>query len=118
MGPDRPHGCAVLRVISVLVTVADAQGMSYYGATTLAKRLHLSAVELDAARAGLIELDLIAYQAPLYQVLALGAPAALRTPPALAIAPVPRSPAVPGTRRAGPISLAQLIALERSHAQV
>jgi len=101
-----------------LVTVADAQGMSYYGATTLAKRLHLSAVELDAARAGLIELDLIAYQAPLYQVLALGAPAALRTPPALAIAPVPRSPAVPGTRRAGPISLAQLIALERSHAQV
>jgi len=120
-----------------LVTVADAQGLSYYGGTTLAKRLHLTAVELDAARAGLIELDLIAYQAPLYQVLALGAPAP-RTPPALAIAPIPRSPELDacraGTHSAkpalsassrtasapagGPISLAQLIALERSHAQV
>ncbi len=63
-----------------LVTVADAQGLSYYGGATLAKRLHLGAQELGAARSQLIELDLIAYQTPLYQVLALckGAP---RRPP-------------------------------------
>ena len=55
-----------------LVTVADAEGLSYYGNETLAKRLHLSAAELVAARAQLVELDLLAYQAPLYQVLSLG----------------------------------------------
>ncbi len=47
-----------------LVTVADAQGLSYYGAATLAKRLRLSESELQGARAQLIEIDLIAYQAP------------------------------------------------------
>lgn len=54
-----------------LVTVADAQGLSYYGSATLAKRLGMSAEELAAARARLIEVDLLAYEAPLYQVLAL-----------------------------------------------
>ncbi len=54
-----------------LVTVADAQGLSYYGESTLATRLHLSHEELVAARAQLIKIELIAYQAPLYQVLAL-----------------------------------------------
>ena len=54
-----------------LVTVADAQGLSYYGAATLAKRLHLSEQELGGTRLQLIELDLIAYPAPLYQVLSL-----------------------------------------------
>lgn len=111
------HGCALYLF---LVTVADAQGLSYYGASTLAKRLHLSAQELDAARAGLIALDLIAYQAPLYQVLALGAPA-----PRVLTGPLPHPPPVlraprrtTNQRATGPISLAQLIALERSHAHV
>ena len=54
-----------------LVTVADAQGLSYYGESTLTSRLHLSNEELVAARAQLIKIELIAYQAPLYQVLAL-----------------------------------------------
>ena len=64
-----------------LVTVCDAQGLSYYGAATLARRLHLSDEDLDAARRQLIELDLIAYRVPLYQVLALpGAVAAPRPP--------------------------------------
>ncbi len=54
-----------------LVTVADAQGLSYYGESTLARRLHLSHEELLAARAQLVKIELIAYQAPLYQVLAL-----------------------------------------------
>lgn len=86
-----------------LVTVADAQGLSYYGSTTLARRLHLSVPEFGTARAQLIELDLIAYEAPLYQVLSLsrGAP---RRPPRSAAAPTPlRGPG------AGPVSLAHLI---------
>ena len=59
-----------------LVTVADAQGLSYYGHATLARRLQLTEPELITVRAELIALDLIAYQAPLYQVLSLegGAP--------------------------------------------
>ena len=44
-----------------LVTVADAQGLSYYGGTTLMQRLHLSIEELGAARRQLIDLDLVAY---------------------------------------------------------
>ena len=54
-----------------LVTVADAQGLSYYGESTITARLHLSHEELIAARAQLVKIELIAYQAPLYQVLAL-----------------------------------------------
>ena len=65
-----------------LVTVADAQGLSYYGESTLTARLHLSREELVAARAQLIKIELIAYQAPLYQVLALPATPARGPAPA------------------------------------
>lgn len=54
-----------------LVTVADAQGLSYFGEPTLMQRLHLQAAELHAARERLVELQLLAYQTPLYQVLEL-----------------------------------------------
>jgi hypothetical protein len=89
-----------------LVTVADVQGLSYYGAATLAQRLRLSAQELEAARTQLIALELIAYQAPLYQVLALpGTKAVTRpaSPELAAVAPV-RS-----TSNTGPVSLAHLL---------
>lgn len=66
-----------------LVTVADAQGLSYYGGPALAQRLKLTPDELLAARAQLIGLDLIAYEAPLYQVLAIpGTPAPPEPPSA------------------------------------
>ena len=87
-----------------LITVADAQGLSYYGAATLARRLHLSDKQFAAARQQLIELDLIAYRSPLYQVLALpGTVAAPR--------PVPRAPATTGATTGGgqPVSLATLL---------
>ena len=89
-----------------LVTVADVQGLSYYGSATLAQRLHLSSQELDSAREQLIALELIAYQAPLYQVLALpGTKAAARpSPPELAAAAPMRS-----TSNVGPVSLAHLL---------
>ena len=60
-----------------LVTVSDAQGLSYYGEATLTARLRLSTEELDVARQQLLQIELVAYQAPLYQVLALSG----NTPP-------------------------------------
>lgn len=96
-----------------LVTVADAQGLSYYGGATLMQRLQLSAEELAAARGQLIDLDLIAYQAPLYQVLAISAPkAAPLTVPASAAASAspPSAPTIPSAPAAGaPVSLARLL---------
>jgi hypothetical protein len=67
---DRCEGRAAALYL-FLVTVADAQGLSYYGESTLTARLHLSSEQLVVARAQLIKIELIAYQAPLYQVLAL-----------------------------------------------
>jgi hypothetical protein len=55
----------------VLVCVADAQGLSYYGDASLCRRLHLSLDRLAKARRDLVALDLIAYEPPLYQVLSL-----------------------------------------------
>jgi hypothetical protein len=96
-----------------LVTVADAQGLSYYGSATLMQRLHLSTEELSAARQQLIDLDLLAYESPLYQVLAIpGTTAASR---AASSPPAPTSASAPAAvDSAAPVSLAQLLGqLER-----
>ena len=66
---------AALALYLFLVTVADAQGLSYYGDARLAKSLLMPAARLAQARSDLIRLKLIAYAAPLYQVLALDPPA-------------------------------------------
>ncbi len=55
----------------VLVTVADAQGLSYYSDATLSRLLKLDPLPLVQARQQLIAADLVAYQKPLAQVLAL-----------------------------------------------
>jgi hypothetical protein len=55
----------------LLVTVADAQGLSYYSDSVLARRLSMAPARLSQARADLLRTRLIAYQRPLYQVLAL-----------------------------------------------
>jgi hypothetical protein len=70
-------GLEAMGLYLVLVTVADAQGLSYYGDASLARLLSMPAPRLAAARAELIGLDLIAYERPLYQVLSLDVP----TPP-------------------------------------
>src|SRR5580704_17097623 len=62
----------------VLVTVADAQGLSYYSEATLSRLLKLDLVQLAQFRQQLVSADLLAYQKPLYQVLAL--PPAPTTP--------------------------------------
>lgn len=54
-----------------LVTVADAQGLSYYSDASITRYLKLDALGLSAARRQLIQADLIAYDKPLYQVLGL-----------------------------------------------
>jgi hypothetical protein len=54
-----------------LVTVADAQGLSYYADPSLCQRLSMTGPELHQARQALITRGLVAYQPPLYQVLAL-----------------------------------------------
>jgi len=61
-----------------LVTVGDAQGLSYYSEASIARRLSMDPVRLGQARADLVRLGLIAYESPLYQVLALDVPAPSR----------------------------------------
>ena len=60
-----------------LLTVADAQGLSYYSAVALCRWLPLDEPALTCARQELIAAKLIAYQKPFYQVLALDDPRAL-----------------------------------------
>ena len=54
-----------------LITVADAQGLSYYSDASLCRRLRMEPLQLTAARRHLVQAELVAYQKPLYQVLAL-----------------------------------------------
>ena len=83
-----------------LVTVADAKGLSFYGDASVCARLGLEAAQLDAARQALIDADLIAYEAPLYQVLSLDRPASVK-PAAM-------------RRDRGPVRLADLLADPRA----
>lgn len=69
-----------------LVTVADAQGLSYYADPSLCQRLSMTASELHQARQGLITQGLVAYHRPLYQVLALDAIPTGATPSAAPVA--------------------------------
>ena len=77
-----------------LVTVADAQGLSWYGDTSTAARLSIDEIRLQRARDDLIRAGLLAYAKPLYQVLALGS--SLPQPAQLGAAPV-QTPATPAT---------------------
>lgn len=54
-----------------LVMVSDAHGLSYYGDASICRLLKMNADELEQCRQVLIEEDLIAFDAPLYQVLEL-----------------------------------------------
>jgi hypothetical protein len=68
------HGAAALYLF--LSTVADKNGLSYYSDRSLCRRLQMQSLQLASARAELVGADLIAYQAPLYQLLSLDAPPA------------------------------------------
>lgn len=62
-----------------LVTVADADGLSWYSEATLCRQLSCGVTELQGARTELQQAGLIAYRKPLYQVLDL-APVPMQPP--------------------------------------
>jgi len=71
------HEAAALYLF--LITVSDVQGLSYYGDKAVCKQLSMDSCHLAESRLQLIQLSLIAYRKPLYQVLDL-APVTLVTP--------------------------------------
>ena len=56
-----------------LLVVGDARGLSYYSDASVCGWLSVSGEELAELRHELLTAGVIAYQAPLYQVLSLGA---------------------------------------------
>jgi hypothetical protein len=69
-----------------LVTVADAQGLSYYADASLCQRWALTGPERHQARQVLSTRGLVAYHRPLYQVLALDVAPSGATPSAAPVA--------------------------------
>lgn len=54
-----------------LTAVSDKDGLSFYGDASIALRLRMSETGVAAARDELVAADLVAYRAPLTQVLSL-----------------------------------------------
>ena len=54
-----------------LLTVSDADGLSYYSETSVQRWLRVDSAGLHRARHQLRQADLLAYAAPLYQLLSL-----------------------------------------------
>jgi hypothetical protein len=54
-----------------LAAVSDKDGLSFYGDASIAVRLRMSETAVVTARDELVEMDLVAYRAPLVQVLSL-----------------------------------------------
>jgi len=75
--------CSVeaLALYLFLVTVCDGEGLSYYSDRSIAELLPLDSATVARARQQLLAQRLIAYQKPLYQVLALDPPRAGGGPP-------------------------------------
>jgi hypothetical protein len=66
------HGALALYL--VLVTVADAEGLSYYSDASLERMLNMEHPQLLSARHQLCQAGLLVYDKPLYQVLSLELP--------------------------------------------
>ena len=72
----RGRSAQALALYLFLVTVANAEGLSWYADPSLGRWLSWTPGELAAARTELQQADLIAYRQPLYQVLDLSPSAA------------------------------------------
>jgi hypothetical protein len=103
--------CDALALYLFLLTVADARGLSYYSQPRLMKQLKLGTIRFSQARTELIETRLIAYQHPLYQVLALQVDA-VEKKQQLSSKSNPESPRVPVAIKT---ILQQLSVARRSH---
>ena len=82
--PRYLEGCdlGALALYLVLVTVCDAEGLSYYSDSTLQRMLRMEPGQFLQARRQLCEVGLIVYAQPLYQVLCLQqAPVGLASAP-------------------------------------
>lgn len=64
-----------------LVSVADADGLSYYSEASLMRRLKMDELQLSSSRRQLLQNGLIAYDKPLYQVLSLSSVQETRSGP-------------------------------------
>lgn len=60
-----------LAVYLFLVTVSNADGVSYWSDKAICKRLHIGLAELREGRDQLISSDLIVYEKPIWQLLQL-----------------------------------------------
>ena len=98
-----------------LVTVCDGQGLSYWSDASIARLLRLDHPGLLRARQELINTRLIAYQCPLYQVLALDSPPQ-PVEPAPPGHPGPK-PAPPREQNAQPASIGQILQRMMENAQ-
>ncbi|NOR81600.1 MAG: hypothetical protein GQ529_12345, partial [Methyloprofundus sp.] len=103
--------CDALALYLFLLTVADARGLSYYSQPSLMKQLKLGTIRFSQARTELIDTQLIAYQHPLYQVLALQVDT-VEKKQQLSSKSIPESPRVPVAIKA---ILQQLAATRSSH---
>ena len=70
-GHIQGRSAPALALYLFLVTVADAEGLSWYSEAALCRLLSWSGPQLLNARAELQQAELIAYRQPLYQVLDL-----------------------------------------------
>lgn len=70
-GHVQGRSAPALALYLFLITVADADGLSWYSDTALGRQLSCGAAELQGARTELQQAGLIAYRKPLYQVLDL-----------------------------------------------
>jgi hypothetical protein len=92
--------CDALALYLFLITVADFRGLSYYSDPSIVRYLSLNTCQLSQARARLQEVGLIAFEKPIYQVLALDRP----NPPA--VIQDPRSRSYP---TGGPVAIGEIL---------
>ena len=99
-GFSHPLSSTEILLYWFLCSVADKHGLSYYSDPRISTILKLSPESIRHARYGLIRSDLILYQAPLYQVLALPRSACRgeKIPSSPAIASPPRRSSQPALR--------------------
>ena len=79
-GHMQGRSAPALALYLFLVTVADADGLSWYSEAALCRQLSCDAAQLQSARAELQQAALIAYRKPLYQVLDLAPGLVCETP--------------------------------------
>jgi hypothetical protein len=80
---DRLNGCSPTAwgLYLFWVTVADAQGLSYYADESVARRMGITVEAVASARTELLRAGLVVYDTPLVQVLALDrTPTPIRRP--------------------------------------